>query len=52
MINKNNDDDCNTATATATATANNSIQFWFINVPSQQPDGQLQKQHHTNNNGQ
>jgi hypothetical protein len=21
------------------------IQFWFINVPSQQPDGQLQKQH-------
>jgi hypothetical protein len=22
-----------------------SIQFWFINVPSQQPDGQLQKQH-------
>jgi hypothetical protein len=23
----------------------NSIQFWFINVPSQQPDGQLQKQH-------
>jgi hypothetical protein len=23
----------------------NSIKFWFINVPSQQPDGQLQKQH-------
>jgi uncharacterized phage protein gp47/JayE len=23
----------------------NSIQFRFINVPSQQPDGQLQKQH-------
>ena len=26
---------------------NNSIQFQFINVPSQQPDGQLQKQHNT-----
>ena len=24
---------------------NNSIQFQFINVPNQQPDGQLQKQH-------
>jgi hypothetical protein len=23
----------------------NSIQLWFINVPSQQPDGQLQKKH-------
>jgi hypothetical protein len=23
----------------------NSIQFWFISVPNQQPDGQLQKQH-------
>jgi hypothetical protein len=23
----------------------NSIQFWFINVPNQQLDGQLQKQH-------
>jgi fucose permease len=25
----------------------NSIQFLFINVPSQQPNGQLQKQHNT-----
>ena len=24
---------------------NNSIQFQFINVPNQQPEGQLQKQH-------
>ena len=24
---------------------NNSFQFQFVNVPSQQPDGQLHKQH-------
>jgi hypothetical protein len=31
---------------------NNTIQFQFINEPSQKPDGQLQKQQSTNNNGQ
>jgi hypothetical protein len=30
----------------------NSIQFWFISVPILQPEGQLQKQYNTNNNGQ
>jgi hypothetical protein len=33
--------------ATCPAHFDNSIQFWFINVPSQQPDGQLHKQHNT-----
>jgi len=28
-------------------TGHNSVRFTFINVPSQQPDGQLQKHHIT-----
>jgi hypothetical protein len=30
----------------------NSIQFKFINVPALQPEGQLQNQHNTDNNGE